>query len=538
MIRQRVLALGLATIMTLTALTACGSTDNQQTSENAVSQKTTETAKEESIKQEAGTEETAGSEEIVFPLAETVEFTGFAVDKGEYSLSDATAWKKMQEMANISIELTEVPNTEAREKASLVQASGDYPDFFFKSTAVGDANEYGMQGIYIPLEDLIKKYMPNLSAILDERNAWGSITAPDGHIYALPYIEKPNMFSTRAFINKVWLDNLGLSVPTNADELYDVLKAFKEQDADGDGDPNNEIPLWFTASNGWYPVRYLLQYLGEGLQYVSNGYQYFTVIDGEMVNYAVTDSFKNDYIAYLEKLYSEGLIYEHSFVMLQDEQRVLEMSGTKAGLTCAMYNSENQGDYATLLSFGYGEYTMADGVTASTMAITDKCENPEILCAVMDYFYSEEGGRLAYLGEEGVAYEINDNGTWAYLEGAQEANHAINGYAPYPVRIPDLAYVVDNGGDPRKEYHSEQVDMLDAQATIIPKLVLTAEENEIKTEIWGDIKAYIEDYVASVVTGQVDLEESWEEYKATLSDMGMDEMYKVVSDAYQRAVAQ
>ena len=34
-----------------------------------------------------------------------------------------------------------------------------------------------------------------------------------------------------------------MDYPTNVDELYEVLKAFKEQDANGNGDPNDEIPL-------------------------------------------------------------------------------------------------------------------------------------------------------------------------------------------------------------------------------------------------------------------------------------------------------
>ena len=34
-----------------------------------------------------------------------------------------------------------------------------------------------------------------------------------------------------------------MGVPQTTDELFDVLTAFKEQDANGNGDPNDEIPL-------------------------------------------------------------------------------------------------------------------------------------------------------------------------------------------------------------------------------------------------------------------------------------------------------
>lgn len=52
------------------------------------------------------------------------------------------------------------------------------------------------------------------------------------------------------YLNKTWLDNLGLTYPETVEELYTVLKAFKEQDANGNGDPNDEIPISFDTSAG------------------------------------------------------------------------------------------------------------------------------------------------------------------------------------------------------------------------------------------------------------------------------------------------
>ncbi|MDR0730803.1 MAG: hypothetical protein LBF63_03980, partial [Treponema sp.] len=44
-------------------------------------------------------------------------------------------------------------------------------------------------------------------------------------------------------IRQDWLDRVGLKVPTTIDELHTVLLAFKQRDANGNGDPNDEIPL-------------------------------------------------------------------------------------------------------------------------------------------------------------------------------------------------------------------------------------------------------------------------------------------------------
>ena len=68
----------------------------------------------------------------------------------------------------------------------------------------------------------------------------------DGHIYSLPellpqlhYIGSAN---DTFWINKAWMDTLGLEEPKSFDELYEVLKAFKEGDPNGNGEAD-EIPL-------------------------------------------------------------------------------------------------------------------------------------------------------------------------------------------------------------------------------------------------------------------------------------------------------
>ena len=78
------------------------------------------------------------------------------------------------------------------------------------------------------------------------------ITSPDGEIYGLPQVNECYhcFYSQRAWINSDWLENVGMDVPQTTEEFVDVLTAFKEQDANGNGDPNDEIPL-AAATTGW-----------------------------------------------------------------------------------------------------------------------------------------------------------------------------------------------------------------------------------------------------------------------------------------------
>lgn len=65
-----------------------------------------------------------------------------------------------------------------------------------------DLNKYGSQGLFLPLEDLIREHAPNLTKVLDERDAWKYLTSADGHVYSLPEIGRQDGAVTTYWINK------------------------------------------------------------------------------------------------------------------------------------------------------------------------------------------------------------------------------------------------------------------------------------------------------------------------------------------------
>lgn len=113
------------------------------------------------------------------------------------------------------------------------------------------AIQYSDQDLFVPTEDLIDKYCPNLTKIYEERPEYkGGSTAPNGHSYGFPYVEEmyglvltPGPF----LINKTWLDAVGKEVPTTVDEWVDCLRAFKEA-----GDLNGKVKrMKFRIHSAW-----------------------------------------------------------------------------------------------------------------------------------------------------------------------------------------------------------------------------------------------------------------------------------------------
>ena len=90
---------------------------------------------------------------------------------------------------------------------------------------------YG-NGFIIDLTPYLEQYAPDLWKALEEHPEWKkAISMEDGAIPALPSINTLQN-NDAMWINTAWLQKLKLETPTTAEELTEVLRAFKT------GDPN------------------------------------------------------------------------------------------------------------------------------------------------------------------------------------------------------------------------------------------------------------------------------------------------------------
>lgn len=534
---KKVIALTLAAAMSLTLLAGCGGGDKPSTG----SEQNNSSNKEESKQEDAGTDQNEGdvSGSVTFPLAEPVTFTAVAGMNGDYTMTDNIAMQKSLENTNIQIDFTNVLHSELAEKLSTMINGNNYPDIFIKNNL--DADKYGKQGIVIPLEDLIRTYAPNLTALLDERDGWQYITASDGHIYALPQVDLPGVSRPAYWINKKWMDNLGLKEPTSFDELYEVLKAFKEQDANGNGDPDDEIPLF---CNSWLNPFFLLQYA----DFPNTGKD--GIIDGELRYVPATEEYK-EFLAYATKLYQEGLMYKNSFTTSHDEQAPIGQSGDVLGsffdagafLTVGRDHDE---DYIALTPWD-DCLDLSPGISGGTLAISDKCERPEVVVAWADQFYTEEGGKLAWMGVEGETYQYNDQGEWEWLldKGHGEdittvrASSAIQGGGQAHPSVQPRAWMESMSAnvDPDEVYLNQQrLKLIEHGQVPWPKLIYTDDQQKEMSTIGADINPYVDEYMAFVVTGELNLEDSWEEYIGKLKEMGLERLEAIYKEAYDAAM--
>ena len=169
---------------------------------------------------------------------------------------------ELAEKAGVEIEW-DLMSDSLGEKVGVLIGGNQLPDAFI---AVGfsqnDIMEYGEDGTFIDLTPYITpEIMPNLSAILEKHpDIRAGITQANGCIYGLPSGELMGTGAIGAtddlsiyaipefsMINKTWLDELGLDVPTNLTELHDALVAFRDSELGGAG---STVPM-STGFDQW-----------------------------------------------------------------------------------------------------------------------------------------------------------------------------------------------------------------------------------------------------------------------------------------------
>ena len=533
---KKILALVLSFVMLLSVLAACN-TDKPVETQPKETQGTNKPAETNAPT------ETTEDNTITFPLAEPMTITvDVLLANTAYAVKDNVAWNYLQELSGFVFEATEIPSSEAKEKMGLMMNGGEYSEMLFKMSVI-DLDKYGEDGILLPLEDMIREYMPNLTAILDERNAWADISATDGHIYSLPLVNftTPNVNAGKTwFMNQVWLDALNLKMPTTLDELYNVLKAFKEQDPNGNGIAD-EIPISAINNHACYWA--LFGFFDTGLQYGD----YWHVVDGKL-EYAPNTEFFKEFLSFWKKLYDEGLVNNDLFTQTVDQEKGVAASsdvvtiGVQWGSNVPLFkhiDANDAGNWTAIKPVNPNNFALANGISTGGIALTDKCQNPEVILAFFDYLYTEEGGRIVPFGKEGVSYKLNEDGAYEYIkDGYENVTYQVTltGASNYPGRVPEL---MNKAANPASAHNKNEWNGagygIGQVGVLMPKIALTAEENEEYSVLHTDIRTYVRNYVAEVVTGKQDLEATWADFQKALEGMEVKRMIEIRSTAYERA---
>ena len=271
----------------------------------------------------------------------------------------------------------------------------------------------GRDGALIPLQDLIDTYAPNIRSAFDKfPEAYAGAVDTDGNLYYIPAIYDSEGPTMGWFVRQDRLDKLGLKAPTTKDEFYNMLKAFKEGDPNGNGKAD-EVPYLDRHSS----VINLVQ-----LWDVSKA-NFDVDENGKIYSPKMTEAYKNAMIE-ISQWYKEGLIDQEIFSRQNPRESLLNNN-----LGGALVDW-----FASTYAFNLSAPKLADGfhITAITPPAntngTIKNYNTRPVLAgygwgiskdnkyvaetmkYFDYWYTEEGSLLKTMGVKGVHRDYNEEG--------------------------------------------------------------------------------------------------------------------------------
>jgi len=379
------------------------------------------------------------------------------------------------------------------------------------------------------------------------------ITTADGNIYAFPQLNTldPNRTGhNNLWINKKWLDKLGLQVPKTLDEYMNVLRAFRDGDPNGDGRRQEVIPYIIEYGGGTRTAR---SHVWAGLWglYPNMGYQ-LQIRNDKIHIYLCDEKFKQ-VLEHMNMMWREKLldnaIYSHSADVAMSKWT--SFTAGSFALTSNDLWEKYSFDYVALPPptnrFGDTPVIGLSAVpSANTAVITKADRTPEVSARWIDYFFSDEGTRFVSSLSPlliGISSRQLPDGSYDYLQSVWDDPRGI------AVAVSEIT-PVPAGGFPywRNEFTSnfnypkfvrDNVPLIQPwfqkeKALVSP--IYSLEDTEKVNDIRRDLDLYVQESEAKFITGEMGFDK-WDEYVRTCERLGIRELEKFYQKAYDQMKA-
>ena len=482
--------------------------------------------------------------------------------------NDVTFTTYVEENLNIDLEfVTFSYGEEANNQLTLMCAGEEeLPDVLVGFSSMGNKlmSQFGEDGYFIDLKDLIEKHAPTFKEQMeklsqDEQDRiWNEMTsAVDGKVYGMPTYSAPvlsDYMQNMMFINQDWLEAVGMQNPSNTTELYEVLKAFKTKDPNGNG-KSDEIPMY--RSGIW--------------NYVINAFVYYdvehplNVTDGKVWSPVVTDEFRQALI-YLNKLYKEGLITDQSFSSNSTDMKAL-ISGEEDLATVGIWYghplSDTNSYMQTLDQYdimnpladetGKGGYVVVrPNDLLLSGYITRDCEDTETAMRFLDFLYKDESVTRNRHGEKDVHWEYAEQAeksmfgtdtTIRYLSSDEFSGAVWGVHLPNIYTDENYLTIAEHGttkSGATSRLLSAQTELMTTwrqPEELSSGLAFTPEEDEKMDKIDATLTSYSLENISLFIVGTHDpnSDADWNEYVKTMEEYGLSDKVAIYQTAYERA---
>ncbi len=547
---KKLLSVFLATVMAL-SVCACGN----EAQENASSEGTdTQVSVEPSVTPGTSgeTASTEAAEETLYPIVdEPITVTGLVVDGNVEKRKDRLVWNKVSEITGINIEWVSID----ADALATYLAGNEWPDFFHCPMNTSVINDYGViGGRFANLYDYMD-VMPNYSAALEAYPmAEGAVKEINGEMYKFPYIEKASTgVGTRTHVRTDVLEAAGVDMPTTVEEFKQALIDLKAY--------HGEVSYIPNLYSYWGPMLFAAFGTETNMKFDADA--------NEKVYTNMTSEQTKLYWTFMNELYEEGLVHQEFLTLDGTARNELAKSGKMAFLN-GEANKLAKEDFAdgafhidvcAPLTSEYDQTQTLIGNTDINISyspiINAGSEYVEELCKMFDIMYATEevvegsglhGMSFCY-GLEGIDWKYGAEGSGSYeLIAPAEYDGAFSTYQYGELvwKGTGLATALEgliastegNSHERQVGYVKSVLPYQEDHLFPVNYMKFNDDEQYVLDNKLADINTYYEKMAGQFVTGVVDIETGWDEYCATLEEMGINDIIEVYQASYDRWISE
>jgi putative aldouronate transport system substrate-binding protein len=314
---KKILSLTMVAVMAAVTMAGCGSSGG-----------TSNMTEEEAAEWEAAANDPYGKYPELLTYTCGYVLTSPGTDYANDTTTDNAYTRYLKELLNVQNEnmFEATAGDDYNQKVSLAIAAKDIPDIMHVadySTLVELVENDMIEDLTDVYNNLACDTVKAAYETYGDNNPLNYCTF-DGKIMAIP---KTQLSDGQDFLwlRKDWLDNLGLDEPSTLDEMAEVLRAFIEDDPDGNGQDDTIGLAMLQTVYGGYPNNH---FAVDNIFTAFNAYPdvWITADDGSAVYGSVQPEMK-DALSLLADWYSDGLIDKEFATRTTDDIVALISSG-------------------------------------------------------------------------------------------------------------------------------------------------------------------------------------------------------------------
>jgi putative aldouronate transport system substrate-binding protein len=480
--------------------------------------------------------------------------------------NDMLVLNNLHDSTNVDINWKNVSAASYSASKSLIMADKkNLPDAIYHAGfSEQEIILYSSRKQIIALDDYLQ-YMPNFSNILEERpDIYELLKSADGKIYSLPRIEEMDLlpYPNLLFLNKEWTSSLiqsgdvdflsesdlvdGLSLTTA--EFQTVLEGFRDNDMNENGNSTDELPLSFVYQN-WQGNQSDLY----GAFGVPENIDHLTVLNDTVTHTATMDRWM-EATNYYHKWVDDGLIDMEVFSQSQDAFLAKGKAADQKLGAFYWWESEtvvtNPEDYIILspLTGPYGDQYIGVAntpeISKGNFVVLSNCDNPEVLLTYIDRFYDPVISAQINYGPIGIVYEeeLDENGMLVQkpIPDGMTADELRLKNAPLGlIYLGEYHWNNVVNMEPRAKLRLERLAVVSVPyvypgAEPLPLLSYTLEEINALSRIEQNLGDYVYQKQTEWLKDGGLTQAAFNDYKATLEQIGLSEALSIYQDAYNR----